>query len=129
MPYIQRFRDLDLDFVANPNTGDLNVLKDDVAITRALKNLLFTNHYERPFNADFGGDIYRMLFDPLDPIIALDLKQIIKDAITTYEPRVQIVRLAVDPRAERNGYYVNLTYFIINSPVERRLDFLLERLR
>lgn len=129
MPYNQAYKDLDLDFIANPNTGNLNIKKDDAAILRALKNVLFTNRYERPFNPEFGSDIYRTLFEPIDPLFALDLTQIIQDAINNYEPRVDLREVKVDPKPDENGYMVFLRFFIINSPVEKTLQFLLERLR
>ena len=129
MPYAQSYRDLDLDFVANPNTGNLNVKTDDAAILRAVQYLLFTDRYERPFNPRFGSDINRTLFEPIHPTFALDLIEIIKDAINTFEPRVDLTEVKVDAKPNLNGYYVFLKFFIINSPVERKLEFLLERAR
>lgn len=129
MPFNQTYSDLDLDFIANPNTGNLNIKRDDAAILRALKNVLFTNRYERPFNPEFGSDIHRSLFEPIDSMLALDLVQIIKDAINTYEPRVDLTEVIVDAKPEQNGYLVYMRFFIINSPVERTLEFMLERLR
>jgi len=129
LPFNQTYRDLDLDFIANPNTGNLNIKKDDAAILRALKNVLFTNRFERPFNPEFGSDIKRTLFEPIDSMFALDLTQIIEDAIRTYEPRVDLKEVVVDPKPDQNAYNVFLRFFILNSPVERRLEFLLERLR
>ena len=129
MPFNQTYTDLDLDFIANPNTGNLNIKKDDAAILRALKNVLFTNRYERPFNPEFGSDIYRTLFEPIHSTFALDLQQIITDAITNYEPRVELKEVRVTAKPGQNGYAVYLRFFVLNSPVEKTLDFLLERLR
>jgi hypothetical protein len=118
-----------LDFVANPNTGNLNIKKDDVAIIRSLQYLLSTNRYERPFNPEFGSDIRRTLFEPIHQTFALDLTQIITDAINTYEPRVDLKEVVVDVQPDQNAYNVFLRFFIVTSPVERTLEFLLERLR
>jgi phage baseplate assembly protein W len=128
-PFNQSYRDLDLDFVANPNTGNLNIKKDDAAILRALKNVLFTSRFEKPFDPEFGSDIKSMLFEPIDTMFALDLTDIIKDAVNNYEPRVELTEVVVDAKPDLNAYHVFLKFFIINSPVERKLDFLLERLR
>ena len=129
MPFDQSYRDLDLDFIANPNTGNLNIKKDDAAILRALKNVLFTSRFEKPFDPEYGSDIKRTLFEPIDSMFALDLQDIIKDSINNHEPRVELKEVVVDAKPDVNAYHVFLKFFIINSPVERQLDFLLERLR
>lgn len=129
MPFNQSYRDLDLDFIANPNTGNLNIKKDDAAILRALKNVLFTSRFEKPFDPEYGSDIKRTLFEPIDSMFALDLQDIIKDSINNHEPRVELKEVVVDAKPDVNAYHVFLKFFIINSPVERQLDFLLERLR
>jgi hypothetical protein len=56
-------RDLDLNFTANPLTGDINVKSNDDAIKQALKTLLLLSLYEKPFNSDLGPNIRGFLFE------------------------------------------------------------------
>ena len=51
------FRDIDLDFNRNPVTNDINVVENVIAIKRAVKNLVLTNFYERPFQPELGCGI------------------------------------------------------------------------
>ena len=48
------YSDLDLDFMINPVTGDINKKKGTDAIKRSIRNLIFTNYYERPFKSKIG---------------------------------------------------------------------------
>ena len=51
------FRDLDLDFTRNAVTNDVNVVEDVISVKRAVKNLVQTNFYERPFQPELGCGI------------------------------------------------------------------------
>ena len=44
------FTDLDLNFNIHPIRKDINTFKNEYAISNSIKNLVLTNHYERPFN-------------------------------------------------------------------------------
>ena len=56
MPVAKRWSDLDLDFTAHPNTGQLSMKRDEQAIIRSVRYILLTNFYERPFHPEFGSD-------------------------------------------------------------------------
>ena len=45
------YSDLNLSFTKNPATKDVAKLFDVQAIKRAVKNIILTNKYERPFNS------------------------------------------------------------------------------
>ena len=61
-------RDLDLSLKQHPIRKDINVLKDDNAIKNAVKNLLITNAFERPFQPQLGANLRGLLFEPADAI-------------------------------------------------------------
>ena len=67
------FRDLDLDFTRNAVTNDVNVVEDVISVKRAVKNLVQTNFYERPFQPELGCGIRELLFEPFTPITKLFL--------------------------------------------------------
>ena len=68
------FRDLDLDFTRNPVTNDVNVVEDVIAVKRAVKNLVQTNFYERPFQPELGCGVRELLFEPFTPLTKIHLE-------------------------------------------------------
>ena len=57
------FSDLDLNFTKHPVRDDVNILTAERAVINSVKNLILTNHYERPFQPDLGSNIRRLLFE------------------------------------------------------------------
>jgi len=123
------FSDLDLDFIAHPNTRKLSPLREDKAVTRSLKNLIMTNHYERPFHPEIGCNIRNSLFDNILPSTAMTIQNAIYEVVNNFEPRVNLISVVVQAEPDRNLYNVTLEYFIINHPVSRKINFFLERIR
>ena len=54
------YRDLDLDFFANPSTGDIFKKEGDEAIKRSVRNILFTNFYDRVFQPGIGSNVRKI---------------------------------------------------------------------
>ena len=77
----------------------LIIKKNDEAIKQALKNLILTNLFERPFRPLFGSDITKTLFENYDPITESNLETFILTAIQNYEPRVIVsdINIFADP--------------------------------
>ena len=69
------YKDLDLNFGRNTVTNDVNKLTDVEAVKRSVRNLINTNHYERPFHPEIGSDVRAMLFEPMTPLTALNLQR------------------------------------------------------
>ena len=44
------FKDLNLDFQQNAATKDIQKITDIEAVKRSVRNLISTNHYEKPFH-------------------------------------------------------------------------------
>jgi len=123
------FRDLDLKFTAHPVKKDVNVHTNETAIINSIKNLILTNHYERPFRPQVGSNIRRMLFENIDSIIAARVEREITEVIGNFEPRVQISKVRAIPAPDENSYQITLEFFIINSPNPITINFFLERIR
>ena len=64
--FVRDFRDLDLSFNIHPVRKDVNVHKSERAVINSIKNLVLTNHYERPFQPELGSNIRRLLFENVD---------------------------------------------------------------
>ncbi|CAB4124112.1 COG3628 Phage baseplate assembly protein W [uncultured Caudovirales phage] len=123
------YKDLDLNFIPHPITKDINKKVGVNAVLQSLKNLLFLNHYEKPFHPEIGSNIRKMLFEPIDPVIAGILAKEIQDTITNFEPRVDIRNVYVMENTDGNGFDVTLEFYMVNSPEPITVSFFLERLR
>jgi len=62
----REYSDLDLNFTIHPVKKDINRHVGDMAVINSIKNLVLTNHYERPFQPDIGSNIRRLLFENMD---------------------------------------------------------------
>lgn len=124
------FKDLNITFKKHPVTDDVVVSRDASAIKQAIVNLLLTNKGERLMNPNYGSDIRRYLFEPLDYGTANQIKGNIRDTIERFEPRISVVRLKASPNYDDNGFDITMTYSVRgtdDSPVT--VDFFLSRTR
>jgi len=126
---VRTFTDLDLNFNLHPTTKDVNKFRNENAVINSVKNLILTNHYERPFQPDLGSNLKRMLFEPVDNATAALLEREISETIENYEPRVQLKDVSAEGFPDENGYKVEITFYLINNPDPVTVDFFLERVR
>jgi hypothetical protein len=113
-------------FQANPLNGDLIGLKNENAIARALRNIVFTLPGEKFFNENFGSQISASLFENVDEISAVAIRDEIEQAIINYEPRVDLQKVEVFPNFEENAFDVIITYIIVGAQVPaQQLQFVL----
>jgi len=124
------FKDISMSFQSNPLNGDLIALKNENAIARSIRNIVFTLPGEKFFNGNFGSRINRSLFDIIDPLSAISIREEIEYSINNYEPRVSIVTLEVTPDYDNNSYDVLLIYNIIGAEIApQQLEFVLQSTR
>jgi phage baseplate assembly protein W len=118
---------VNLDF--HPETNLLMVNRDIKAINRSIKNLIFTNKYERLFNPGLGSNINSILFQLHLPSTANDLKNLVENMINNYEPRVSLLEVQVQPFPNQNGYVVKIAYAIksISDPIVLNLSVIREQ--
>ena len=86
----RQFRDIDLDFERNVVTNDINVVENVIAVKRAVKNLVQTNFYERPFQPELGCGVRELLFENFTPMTKVFLERKIEEVLINYEPRVDL---------------------------------------
>ncbi len=127
--FARTFKDLDLNFNIHPIRKDINKNINEYAIIGAVKNLVLTNFYERPFRPEIGSNVRRLLFENVDMIVAAQLERAIEETINNFEPRVSISRVIATPTPDENRYGVYLEFFIINNPNPITINFFLERVR
>ena len=126
---VRNFRDLDLNFAIHPITKDVNIYKAEYAVINSVKNLILTNHFEKPFQPEVGSNIRRLLFENVDSIMAAQIEREIEETINNFEPRVQISSVIAIHAPEENGYKIKLEFFVINNPDPITINFFLERIR
>ena len=123
------YSDLDLNFVIHPVRKDINKLTGVQAVINSVKNLLLTAHYEKPFHPEIGSNIRRMLFEPMDAIVAANLQKEIEQTLLNFEPRVRVTRIIVSPDFDNNGFKVDLEFNVLNRTEPVSIRFFLSRVR
>ena len=123
------YKDLDLDLGRNSVTNDVNKLEDAEAVKRSVRNLINTNHFERPFHPEIGGNVRALLFENMTPLTALNLQRKIEEVLSNFEPRAKITQIIADPDMDRNGYRLEIRFYVIGIQNPITVETFLERLR
>ena len=124
------FKDISMTFQANPLNDDLIAIKNENAIARSVKNIVFTLPGEKFFNPTFGSRISRTLFENIDDISADLIVDEITNSINNYEPRVDLIEVQAFPDFDNNSFDVIITYNIIGADVPpQELQFALQSTR
>ena len=126
----QGFRDISMTFQRHPLNDDIIALKNEQAIARSVRNIVFTTPGEKFFDEDFVSKINETLFENIDPISANVIQQEIRQSITNYEPRVNLRGVKVNPNYDNNEFNVTIVYEIIGADVPpQELQFVLQQTR
>ena len=124
------FRDISMSLEVNPINNDIIGVKNDTAIARSIRNLIFTVPGERFFNPNLGSRVYESLFDNVDDISASIVEDDIRDTVDNYEPRVKLVSVKATPDYQGNAFDVVITYNIIGIDASpQQLAFALQPTR
>ena len=126
----QGFKDISMTFQSNPLTSDLIALKNENAIARSVKNIVFTNPGEKFFNPRFGSRITESLFENADDLTAIEIQTQIQESINRYEPRVNLRSVDANADIDGNAFDVVITYDIIGADLPpQQLEFVLQPTR
>jgi phage baseplate assembly protein W len=125
----REFSDLDLNFTIHPVRKDINRVTGDMAVINSVKNLVLTNHYERPFQPEVGSNVRRLLFENLDNITASSIEKEIEQVVKNFEPRARVTKVNATADFEENGFRVSMEFYIINKTSPITINFFLERIR
>lgn len=126
----QGFKDISMTFQINPLTSDLIALKNENAIARSIRNIVFTIPGEKFFDESFGSNINKSLFDNIDEISAILIKDQITESIQNFEPRVNLTEVVTSPDFDNNSFNATLTYEVIGADIPpQELQFVLQQTR
>lgn len=123
------YSDFLTNFNAHPVSGMLLRTVNEKAVSRSIRNLINTNRGERLYQPDIGSSIRNLLFEPMVPATSIALRSAIEHTIRTYEPRAQILDVAVVARELENAYIVTIVYMLINKAEPVSVNVTLQRVR
>ena len=124
------FKDISMTFQINPLNSDLIAIKNEVAISRSIRNIVFTLPGEKFFNPDFGSRITRSLFENVDEITASIIRDEITNSIVNFEPRVSLIDVSVSPSYDNLAFNTTIVYRVIGEDVPvQKLEFVLQPTR
>tara|TARA_A100001388_G_C28715905_1_gene473799 strand:+ start:320 stop:748 length:429 start_codon:yes stop_codon:yes gene_type:complete len=127
---VKEYVDLDLFFGKKSSNSDIQDLTNVKAVKRSIRNLILTNHYEKPFHPEIGSGVRDILFENMTPVTSIILAKKIEDVILNFEPRARLVGVRAEPILDRNSYEVTIEFYVVNQPTELvDLSVMLERLR
>ena len=122
------FSDLDAALTLNPRTRDVATKTDDNAVRNALRNLIHTRHYERPFRPELGCQIHNLMFELNDPLSLIVAQKTIKDAINKFEPRVTLLSVTAKAQDD-NELQIEIVYKLRNTETPAIFTTTLTRVR
>ncbi len=115
---VRQYKDLDLFFDKKNVSKDITKITDIAAVKRSIRNLVLTNHYEKPFHPEIGSGVRDMLFENMSPLTAVVLAKKVEDVIENFEPRARLIGVRALPNLDRNEYEVTIEFFVVNTPTE-----------
>jgi len=120
------FKDINLSFKRHPVTNDVVAIRNEDAIKRSVKNIIFTILGEKPFEPDFGSVINQSLFDLNTNLNEIRISDEIKTSLDNYEPRINNVDVSVSVLPDTNEMNCTVQYDIVGlSTPTQTVDVLL----
>ncbi len=128
------YKDFSLFFTLNPVTSDITTITDVQDIKRAVRNLILTNRWDRPFHPEIASGVRDSLFQPFSPVTVANIKNKIRSVLEMFEPRVMLTDVVVnDPtnfNMDNNALNLQVFFTLKNAPnTEQQVDVMLERVR
>lgn len=117
----REYTDIDLTFTTKPGpsgvatTGDLYKKNGAAAVKQAMKTLLLTSPFEKPFEPNFGAGISELLFDLNDGTTAQYVESKIRAIVSIYEPRAKIESLNIIANPNSNRVAIEIVFSVRNT--------------
>ena len=110
------FKDINLSFKRHPVTNDVIAIRDEDAIKRSVKNIIFTILGEKPFEPNFGSVINESLFDLNTNLSEIRIQDEIRTSLLNYEPRIDNIEVTVSVAPDTNEMDCTVQYEIVGIP-------------
>jgi len=120
------FKDINLSFKRHPVTNDVVTIRNEDAIKRSVRNIIFTILGEKPFEPNFGSVINESLFDLNTNLNEIRVSDEIRSSLLNYEPRISNIDVTVTVAPDTNEMNCTVQYDIIGIPAPtQEVDVLL----
>ena len=120
------FKDINLSFKRHPVTNDVVTIRNEDAIKRSVRNIIFTTLGEKPFEPNFGSVINESLFDLNTNLSEIRVSDEIKQSLLNYEPRIDNINVTVTVASDTNEMNCTVQYEIVGLPTPpQEVDVLL----
>ena len=120
------FKDINLSFKRHPVTNDVVTIRDEDAIKRSVKNIIFTIIGEKPFQPLFGSVVNQALFDLTTEYDEILIQDEIKSSILKFEPRISNLKVTTTVYPNSNELNCIVQYDIVGLPAPtQEVDVLL----
>ena len=124
------FKDINLSFKRHPVTNDVVTIRDEDAIKRSVKNIIFTILGEKPFIPNFGSVINDSLFELNTSLSEIRIEDDIRSSILNFEPRVTNIIVTVRVMPDSNELNCTAQYDIIGlTAPTQEVDVILQPAR
>ena len=110
------FKDINLSFKRHPVTNDVVTIRNEDAIKRSVRNIIFTILGEKPFEPNFGSVINESLFDLNTNLSEIRVSDEIRSSLLIYEPRISNVDVDVTIAPDTNEMNCTVQYDITGIP-------------
>ena len=120
------FKDINLSFKRHPVTNDVVAIRNEDAIKRSVKNIIFTILGEKPFEPNFGSVINDSLFELDTSLNQVRISDEIIQSLNSYEPRIDNIDVTVEIYPDSNELNCTVQYDIVGIPAPtQQVDVLL----
>ena len=123
------YRDLSLDFATHPVTGDVVIKSDVSAVLQSIRNLILTSEGTILWEPNIGGGIGKLLFEPNDTMLRMQLFDKITQTVNRFEPRIELSKLDIKRFENGYGVYINLEFYMLNNPEPISETIAIKRIR
>ena len=123
------YRDLDLTFDINPDTGDVKTLTDEDCIKRSIMNIISLNKFDIPFNIRDFSNLKRLLFETDSHAVYASISTNLENLISVLEPRVRVRDIDIVFDELDSSFTVDIKYTIIRTNTDDIVTKIVERVR
>lgn len=108
----------------DPFTGDVQLSRYERDVKEAIRIVLETRPGERVMRPRFGCGIHELVFEEMSTTVMFAVEKSVRDALITYEPRIELIDVKVDGREALNGcLLIHIVYRLRRTNQEDNLVY------
>lgn len=108
----------------DPSAGTFAMSEGETDIQEAIRIILFTAKGERVMRPDFGCGIHEYVFETMSVATAALMETSVRDALTRWEPRIELLAVTVSPEQGAVGkLFIGIRYRVRSTNNEFNLVY------